>query len=57
MEKLLLNIKEIAKVLGVSTATVNKWKKSEGFPHVKIGKSVRFREADVRAWLDTKVTK
>lgn len=57
MEKMLLNIKEIAQALGVSTATVNKWKKSEGFPHIKIGKSVRFRESDVRAWLDAKAAK
>lgn len=57
MEKMLLNIKEIAAALGVSTATVNKWKKGEGLPHIKVGKSVRFREADVRAWLDTKASK
>lgn len=57
MEKMLLNIKEIATALGVSTATVNKWKKLESLPHLKVGKSVRFREADVRAWLDTKASK
>lgn len=57
MEKLLLNVKEIAAALGVSTATVNKWKKAEGLPHIKVGKSVRFRESDVRAWLDSKATK
>ncbi len=50
MDKL-LNILEIAKMLGVKPATIHCWV-SEGFiPHVKLGRLVRFDKTEVIKWV------
>lgn len=48
----LLTVKEIAQVLTVSPATVNKWMKHSKLPYLKLGKAVRFLEKDVLAWVE-----
>ncbi len=51
MDKL-LNVNELAELLGVQVSTVYQWT-SEGFiPYIKLGKFVRFREEAVIAWLE-----
>ena len=40
---------DLAGVLGVSETKVREWRRQYGWPHVKIGRQVRFTEADVRA--------
>ena len=47
----LLNVDELAQLLGIKKATVvlTSWRKSVGLKDIKIGKAVRFRESDVRA--------
>lgn len=51
MDKL-LNVGDVAELLGVSKATVNKLMKDHGMPHLKVGKLVRFNREAVIAWMD-----
>lgn len=53
MEKL-LTPQEIADILGVQPSTIYQWTHQGYIPHVKIGKFIRFRLADVSKWLDAK---
>ena len=39
----------LAEALGASEAQVTEWRRRYNWPHVKIGRQVRFTEADVRA--------
>lgn len=44
---------QLAERLGVATITVKVWRqRRKGPPYVKIGRSVRYRVADVEAWAD-----
>lgn len=40
---------DLAERLGVPESTVTEWRRRYSWPHMKIGKRVRFSEADVRA--------
>lgn len=40
---------DLALRLSVPEATVTAWRQRYGWPHIKIGRQVRFSEADVRA--------
>ena len=44
----------MAEMLGISEKTLNKWRSTgeNNVPYVKIGKAVRYRTADVRAWVE-----
>ncbi|MDZ4723378.1 MAG: helix-turn-helix domain-containing protein [candidate division Zixibacteria bacterium] len=53
MEKL-LNPDEMAAMLGVRTSTIYQWTHRKFIPFVKIGKLIRFRQSDVKDWLDKK---
>jgi len=49
----LLTYKDLAKYLKVSLPTINRWRKSGTGPKpLKLGKLVRYRLADVDAYLD-----
>jgi len=50
MEKL-LTPQQIADVLGVKLSTVYQWTHQQYIPHVKLGRLVRFKEADIDKWL------
>ena len=52
MDKL-INVEDVAEILGVSKATVNKMMKERGMPHLKVGKLVRFDRDDVLVWMKT----
>jgi len=49
----LLTSKEVAKILGLSVAwcEFHRWK-GDGIPFIKLGRTVRYRESDVLAWVD-----
>jgi excisionase family DNA binding protein len=50
----LLTVKDVAALLNVPVATIYSWR-HEGKslpPAVKMGRSLRFRRADVQAWID-----
>ena len=42
--------KDLEQKYKVSRATIDNWKKW-GMPHLKIGRSVRFDEAEVEKWI------
>ena len=48
----LLTAAEIAKYLGVPVSTIYKWTHEGFIPHVKLGKLLRFRLADVERWVE-----
>lgn len=52
MEKLMTR-KELAEMLGLSPATLARWKWAgeDGPPCIKIGRTVRYRHDDVMQWL------
>jgi len=50
MEKF-LTPKQLSELLQVDQSTVYLWTHTEFIPHYKLGRSVRFLEVDVQAWL------
>ncbi|MBI2094935.1 MAG: helix-turn-helix domain-containing protein [Candidatus Omnitrophica bacterium] len=48
----LLSCKDLAKFLGVSSWTIYGWVSQKRIPHVKIGRLVRFDEAEILGWLE-----
>lgn len=54
MEKL-LNIDELAEILGVAKATIYSWTSQNKIPHIKLGKRLlKFREQEVMDWVSKK---
>ena len=51
---MLLTLRQTAELLGLSERTVWTLQKREGLRSVKIGKSLRFDPADIRAWIDAR---
>jgi excisionase family DNA binding protein len=51
MERLLTS-RELAAVLGFSTATIVDWAEAGKVPVFKVGGRLRFRESEVLAWLE-----
>lgn len=43
---------DVAELLGESEEKVAEWRRRYSWPHVKIGRQVRFTDADVRAIAD-----
>lgn len=50
MGKEYITLVELSKMLKISRATIDRWRK-EGMPSHKIGNGVRFIEEDVHAWI------
>jgi excisionase family DNA binding protein len=50
--EILLNVKEVADFLQVNVTTVYTWAQSGQMPAIKLGRTWRFRQADLEAWLD-----
>lgn len=54
MEKL-LNIDELAEILGVAKTTIYSWTSRNKIPHIKLSKRLlKFREKDIMDWLAAK---
>lgn len=47
----LLTIDELAAELGLAKTTLREWCWQKRIPFVKLGRAVRFRRADIEAWL------
>jgi predicted DNA-binding transcriptional regulator AlpA len=48
----LLNEHDVARITGMSVASVRRWRLlRQGPRYVKIGSSVRYRQEDIRTWL------
>ena len=52
----LLTPEQIAAKLGVKLSTIYQWTHQGFIPYVKLGRLVRFREADVTRWLEARST-
>lgn len=53
MEEQLLTTSDVATLLKVSNQTVYRWcNVNQGPPFIQIEGSIRYRRADVQAWLD-----
>jgi predicted DNA-binding transcriptional regulator AlpA len=51
----LLNEHDVARITGLSVASVRRWRLlREGPKFIKINSAVRYRAEDVRAWLETR---
>jgi excisionase family DNA binding protein len=46
----LLNAGQVARMLGLSIATVRKWVLTGFIPYKKIGRAVRFSAAEIQDW-------
>ena len=53
----LLKEQEAAQVLGIAPGTLSVWRSTGRYnlPFLKVGRSVRYRRADLLAWLDARV--
>lgn len=47
----LLTLQEAMDILGVSRATIDRWRKEKQLPHIKIGKEVWVEERKLREWV------
>jgi predicted DNA-binding transcriptional regulator AlpA len=53
----LLNEHDVAHITGLSVASVRRWRLLKIGPRAtKIGSAVRYKPADVKAWLDSRPT-
>jgi excisionase family DNA binding protein len=49
----LWTVRDVARYLGVPTATIYSWRsRGEGPPGFRVGKHLRFRPSEVEAWLE-----
>lgn len=53
----LLTPEEISKILNVKLSTIYKWTHMGTIPFIKIGKLIRFREEDIKEWVEKKKVK
>jgi len=47
----ILTKKEVAQILKISERTVDSLRKHQGLPYASVGRSIRFDEAAIDAWL------
>jgi len=50
----LLDVKQVAKMLGVKPSTIYQWTHQGYIPHVKLNNLVRFRGSKVLEWVEQK---
>jgi excisionase family DNA binding protein len=53
----LLTIEQMTERLQVHPNTLYNWRKKEGMPSIKVGKTIYFREEAVNEWLERKAQK
>lgn len=51
MTEPLLTIEELARYLGLAQATLREWTWQRRLPFLKLGRAVRYRRAEIEAWL------
>jgi excisionase family DNA binding protein len=50
----LLTVEEVAELLALSPKTIYAWAGSRRIPSLRLGRSLRFSEKDLKAWLDSR---
>lgn len=53
MDKLVLDVKEVAKLLNLSTATIYTMVRTNKIPHKKLGRKIIFYRETIERWLAT----
>lgn len=49
----LLSFHQVQPRVQLSRVTIWRWEKEGKFPkHIKLGRSIRWRESDIQAWID-----
>lgn len=48
----LLTIKDMTEMLNVERTTIYRWIKNKGLPAIKIDGALRFKENEVKEWVD-----
>jgi excisionase family DNA binding protein len=48
----LLNVKQVAQYLQLKESTIYSWAQDGKIPAIKIGRTWRFRRADLESWLE-----
>ncbi len=48
----LLNVKQVAQYLQLKESTIYSWAQDNKIPAIKIGRTWRFRRADLDSWLE-----
>jgi len=51
-EEMLLNVKQVAQYLQLKESTIYSWAQDGKIPAIKIGRTWRFRRADLDSWLE-----
>ena len=46
----LLDVGQVAEILGLSTATIRKWVLTKYIPYLKIGRVIRFSASEIQNW-------
>jgi len=52
MDNTLLNVKQVAQYLQLKESTIYSWAQDGKIPAIKIGRTWRFRQVDLDAWLE-----
>jgi len=50
----LLNVKQVADLLGVSRATIYEWCSRRQIPHLKVGRRTAFDPEEIKQWLNVR---
>lgn len=48
----LMTVEEVADYIKFEPSTIRQWVKARSIPHLKVGRSTRFRRQDIDAWVD-----
>lgn len=51
-QEVLLNVKQVAQYLQLKESTIYSWAQDGKIPAIKIGRTWRFRRADLDSWLE-----
>ena len=49
----ILNLKEVAELLGMSERTIYNWAQTKYIPSFKLGKSWRFNKSEITQWINS----
>lgn len=57
IEEQLLPVRAVAELLHVKESTIRKWVAQLEIPHMRLGKTIRFRKTEVLQWLEDNAKK
>jgi excisionase family DNA binding protein len=55
--KIFLDVRQVAEMLGLSTATIRKWVLIRYIPYQKLGRAVRFSVLEIQEWVKTRTVR